>query len=524
MTSADRTVGDRLEGWAWWLDRRPGLIVVLLAVIYVLLIAPSVQRHLWYDELHTFYIAQAPSVRQFVDEIRLLDLNPPLSYLLVGASMSVLGPTELGARLPSLVGYFLGSMGLFAFIARRVGPLWGAAGVGLFWCNGFFYLAAEARPYGILLGFLGLTLVAWDSAVNYTDESARWRALTAVAVGVTGMLLSHVYALLWVMPFWAAELVRNWRQRRVDWPLWATLVLPLAACLTYIPLVQSVGLAVVPLGAQGSVIRAIWFYLQIFFRAWPALLAASAAALGIAVCRAFAAAKESGSRAITVPGFPAHELVFLLASLLPPTLLNVLAAWKHMAFYDRHAFLTVLTANLFVLLFIAHKSLGNRLSGMVAALVILGFTLFSGQALGRHAVSAEAKQIPFLKAFDQVHPELPFVANSALTYLEMDRYENPALVARLYYLVDPQSSIKYMQSNLTEDLLLVKQYFPIRANVSSYADFAAMHRHFLVWGEMNREQGWLLTKLKTDGAHITEIGYFESPYPDSELFEVTLNP
>src|SRR5579859_6089196 len=122
--AAAMTVGDRLEAWAWRLDRRPILIVVLLAAIYVVLIAPSVHRHLWYDELHTVYIAQATSVRQFIDEIRLLDLNPPLTYVLVRASMSVLGPTELGARLPAIIGYFLGSMGMFIFIARRVGALW----------------------------------------------------------------------------------------------------------------------------------------------------------------------------------------------------------------------------------------------------------------------------------------------------------------------------------------------------------------------------------------------------------------
>src|SRR5678816_1337807 len=153
-----RTMGDRLEAGAWWLDRRPVLIVLLLAAIYVALIAPSVYRHLWFDELHTVYIAQATSMRQFIDEIRLLDLNPPLTYVLVRASMGVLGTNELGARLPVIVGYFLGSLGMFVFIARRVGALWAAAGVGLFWYNQSFYFATEARPYGVLLACLGLAL------------------------------------------------------------------------------------------------------------------------------------------------------------------------------------------------------------------------------------------------------------------------------------------------------------------------------------------------------------------------------
>ena len=523
MTNPGMTSGDRLEKWAWQLDRRSGLIVMLLAVIYVVLIAPSVHRHLWYDELHTFYIAQATSVRQFVDEIRFLDLNPPLSYLLVRASMKVFGATELAARLPSLVGYFVGSMGLFVFVARRVGPLWGAAGVGLFWCNQFFYYAAEARPYGILLGFLGLTLVSWDS-VTKAGPARRW-ALAGVAVGALGMLLSHVYAPLWIMPFWIAELVRSWRQRRIDWPLWDALVLPLAACLTYIPLFQSVAKAVVPWWFQGSPVRAVWFYVEMFLSDWAVLIAASLAAFAIAIWRRQAVAEVSGLQAVKAIGFEAHELTFLVASLLPPLLLNYVSAHRHMAYYDRHAFLTVLTANLLILLIIAYRSRANRLSGLVAAFMILGFTLFfSDQGLGRYSASAAAKQTAARKDYDQIQPELPFVANSALTYLQMDHYENPALVARLYYLVDPESSVKYMQSNLTEGVLVMKQYFPLRSNVSSYADFAATHRHFLVWGEIDREQGWLLTKLKAEGAQVTEIGHFDSPYPDSQLYEVRLDP
>ena len=66
------------------------------------------------------------------------------------------------------------------------------------------------------------------------------------------MLLSWAFgAPLWVMSFWAAELVRDWKQRRVDWPLWAALVLPMAVCLTYIPLVGNVGQGVFPPGASG---------------------------------------------------------------------------------------------------------------------------------------------------------------------------------------------------------------------------------------------------------------------------------
>ncbi|MCU1335579.1 MAG: hypothetical protein JWO19_1160 [Bryobacterales bacterium] len=525
MTTLDRSIGDRLETWAWRLDRRWGLIILILAAIYGVLIAPSLRRHLWYDELHTVYIAQATSVRQFIDEIRLLDLNPPLTYVLVRASMSVLGPTELGARLPIIVGYFLGSIGMFIFLARRVGALWAAAGVGLLWYNQSFFFASEARPYGVLLGCMGVILVSWDYATDpATAPSGRRWALAGVAIGATGMLLSHVYAPLWIMPFWAAELVRNWRQRRIDWALWAALVLPMAACLTYLPLVRNVGQAVFPPEFQGSVNKAVLFYVRTVFQVAPPLLIGGLIAFGIAAWRRRSSPDGIRPDRAAATSIPAPEMAFLLFSLLPPVLLNALAIQKHIGFYDRHAFLTTLAAYLLLILFIAYESRANRLSGLAAAIVILGFTVFlPAKILVPRPSSAEAIAVRARKDFDRIQPELPFVTNSAFTFLEMDHYEKPDLVARLYYLVDPESSIKYAHSNLTEGLLVMKQYFPIRANPVLYADFVATHRHFLVWGEMDFN-GWLLRKLKTEGAHLTQIGKFDTPYLDSLLYEVRLDP
>jgi len=156
--------------------------------------------------------------------------------------------------------------------------------------------------------------------------------------------------------------------------------------------------------------------------------------------------------------------------------------------------------------------------------VIVGFSIFFLWGLDMNAREPDLKAPLLGKDLNAIHPELPLVADSILTYLEMDHYENPALVARLYYLVDQESAIKYAKSNLMEGLLVIKQHFPIRANVSSYDAFAATHRHFLVWGEIDREQGWLLRKLETEGAQVKELGDFDSSYKDSKLYEVTLNP
>src|ERR1019366_7641814 len=50
-----------------------------------------VTRHLDHDEIFTFYIAQAPTLRQLFKLSHIVDLQPPLSYLLVRASFAIFG-------------------------------------------------------------------------------------------------------------------------------------------------------------------------------------------------------------------------------------------------------------------------------------------------------------------------------------------------------------------------------------------------------------------------------------------------
>lgn len=517
MIVQEKTIGDRLEDIALRLDRHPVWMAAILAGVFIALIAPSVGRHLDYDELHTFYIAQAPTWSKLAEEIRTIDLQPPLTFVLVRGSIAVLGPNEIGARLPIIIGSFLGSLGVLAYAARRVGPLWGAAAVGLFWISDVFYINSTARPYGILLGFFGLLLVSWDSARTH----GRWRrwAITGVSVGVAGMLASHVFAVLWIAPFWAAELVRSWRERRIDKPLWCALLLPLAVCITYLPLVRNVGHTVFPPALKGSAGLAASFYVLIFLKSWPALLFASLAALAVSAWRG--SSKSGRGDQPRAFAFPVHESVLLVALLLPPVILNVLSALRNISFFARYGFPTILITNLLVVLLLAYKARGSRLAGFAAALVILAFAVFLPVFSAR---TARASQVRLPEPLDRIHPELPLVANSAFTFLEMDHYEKPPLVARLHYLVDEASAMKYSGSNLTEGIGALKAYFPIRSNIESYSDFAAAHHHFLVWGEPGEQQGWLLTKLKAEAAQVDEIGFFDSPYPDSRLYEVRLDP
>ncbi|MGH9581650.1 MAG: glycosyltransferase family 39 protein, partial [Bryobacteraceae bacterium] len=195
---------------------------ILTVLLFAAVVAFSGARKMWNDELFTFYIAQAPSLGQMFHEIR-LDLNPPLEYLAVRGSLSVFGSNEYAARLPSMLAFFVASASLYWFMARRLSSAYGVLAVAVLWSTPFLYYATEARPYALVLAFFGIAMLAWV----YRAETRRPKAaLTVLALAVCGMMFSHFFAVFYLLPLGLAELVRGYRKRKIDFPVWAALIVP----------------------------------------------------------------------------------------------------------------------------------------------------------------------------------------------------------------------------------------------------------------------------------------------------------
>src|SRR6202171_6516911 len=153
-------------------------------------------RHLDHDELYTFYIAQAPTLRQLLTLTRTVDLHPPLSYLLIRISFAIFGVSSWSCRLPSVLAFFFTVALVFWLVKRVVSPLYGIISILFFWSVPFTYQADEARPYSLLLCFTTLMLLSWYGAIeasgsNSTSRDRRFALLT-LTVGGFGLLLSHV--------------------------------------------------------------------------------------------------------------------------------------------------------------------------------------------------------------------------------------------------------------------------------------------------------------------------------------------
>ncbi len=490
--------------------RAASIALLVLILLYFILTAFAAARHLWHDELYTLYISTAPSLARLWKEIP-LDLNPPLEYLAVRASTELFGESAYAVRLPSILAFLAGSLCLYRFAARRFNSWYGLLAMLVFWASPFFYYATEARPYALVIGFLGLTLLLWQRTIGSPRNAT---TLLLLGLAVTGMMLSHLMAVFYVAPFCLAELVSAYRSRKIDLALWAALLVPCAIPFIFLHLVARFEASVFPVAFQASLRRiAETYYGSLKLEALPLLLA-----LGLAWMVAGWARPETAD---TRPQPTDLTLTFGFISI--PALVNLVLLPSHGAYFDRYAFPVALGYALLIVIFLADRTGRNRVAAIAAGAVLLlfvcGFNLGPGlkaSVWSRHGAKADGP------ALDQVKPDLPLVAASGLTFLEMDHYEDARTVARLYYLTDRGLAIRYAHATIFEGMREVKAYFPIRAHVEPYSEFVTAHPIFLVLGTPSYPEDWLLRALVDRHAQVQYLGDFPGPYKDTQLYQVTL--
>lgn len=122
--------------------------------------AALIRRHLWLDELATYYISGAPSFHRMFEALGSgIDYNPPLIYLITRAWQFVVGPDETLSRIPVAAAFFLASIGVFLFLKPRINSMWATCAVLMFWSTPSFYFATELRPYALVLMFFSFVLL-----------------------------------------------------------------------------------------------------------------------------------------------------------------------------------------------------------------------------------------------------------------------------------------------------------------------------------------------------------------------------
>ncbi len=384
----------------------------------------------------------------------------------------------------------------------------------VFWANPFFYYATEARPYALVIGFLGLTLLCWQRAVR-AERSFIFVLL--LALSVTGMMLSHMMALLYIAPFCLAEVVRCYRLRRFDAGIWAALIAPCAIPFIYMRLVARFDTSSFPPVFQASLRKIVEaYYGSLKVEALPLLLA---------VLLAWLATSRNLRDEPGAPRVGAVEIALTAGFLALPAMVNLALMRTHGAYFDRYALPVAFGYGMAIAFFLVSRTDRRDLPPLVASgvlfLFVIAFNL--GPGLKQSVWAQRGAAAGFSgKMLDQIRPELPLVAASGLTFLEMDHYEDAATVRRLYYLTDQELAIHYAGATIFEGLATVKSYFPIRGRVVPYQDFVAAHPVFLVLGTPEYPEDWLLRALVAIHANVRYLGYFPVPYKDTQLYQVSV--
>jgi 4-amino-4-deoxy-L-arabinose transferase-like glycosyltransferase len=134
--------------------------------------------------------------------------KPPLFYWIGAAAMSVTGPVEWAARLPSVLGAGAAAVAMFLFLRR-----WSTARAGLLATvvlvtTPFFFLGAQFANLDMLVaGCIACTVLLAAGATFARERQAPWRALLAgayvfaaaglLAKGLIGLVLPAMVIVAW---------------------------------------------------------------------------------------------------------------------------------------------------------------------------------------------------------------------------------------------------------------------------------------------------------------------------------------
>lgn len=478
-----------------------------LTALYCVLVWLEIGRHLWFDELLTYHIAQAPTLGRLFYLVKRWDLNPPLLHLLAHLALRLSGGSLTAIRIPSAIEFYLAGVLLFFYSIRKLGLAFAALPVLLFWYSPMFRYATEARPYALLCFWFCALLLLWDIAVS---EKRRGLILTGIAIASLGLVSSHVLAPLSLVAFGAAEIWRYVNGRKSDYPLWAALFLPTVLTLFYLPFYASFRtITDYPFAFQASPVKAASFYWHTFedvFWCWTA-----------AVLGAFLAAK--GRWKWQFPAWWRGQWPLFATLAAVPVLVDLVMMLDRAPFWGRYCISSVVVLYFLCALTVAMGFQRVPRAGYAAIVAAFALILMQRVIVPWHRTLAQP--VPSnAAALESVRPDLPVVAASGLTFIEMGQYESPALTSRLFYLKDHGAAIQFAHAAIFEDISDFQQAFKLPGTIESYRQFTHAHPEFLVFGTFDYPEDWLLRKLAADGAAITLLAKYANPYKDKTLFDV----
>ena len=250
---------------------------VLLAITVSSLLC-SYHKQLWLDEIFTIIVSSQPDLHHFFAAMP-AEGNPPLNTFLTRLVIKAFGISQISVRLVPLAGFLTALTGVYIFVRREAGRVFGIVAVLLAIFGPAWRYSYEARPYGLLLGTFMLALVGWQAATQISDshlERSRVPALFCMALGILGCAFSHYIGLIEIgVPLIVGEALRTYVRRRVDWPLVLTGLCCLPSLLVIVPMMRRTGNLIISKSfiLHGRLtLHKIYFYFKYAGKSWSLVM------------------------------------------------------------------------------------------------------------------------------------------------------------------------------------------------------------------------------------------------------------
>jgi hypothetical protein len=493
-TSAWYGLIGRVHRWAddlaGFLARYQYVFLGLASVAYFVITCYRAHRRLfWFDEIFTFYVARLPDAASIWNScLHGADFNPPLIYLFARWSQELFGVTELGMRIPQILGFWVFCVCLYRFVSIRTSALAGFLALLFPLTTEAYWYAYDARSHGAVLGFFGLALISWQAAADRAPR--RWLSPLLLAVSLTGAALCHAYAFLLFIPIAVGELTRSIVRRRFDTLVWAALLIPaVVSGATIFPLLHAIGGFVKP-GLFTTPLKSLWMM-------WE-LSAASPLILPFFLLLVVPAVWPSGPwfRGDEAKSdrkgwsFAWHEFAALWAIFFTPPIAFAAARLNHAPLFGRYTLIVAGAVACLSGAALARSSAAGLLALLMTVLVIgNGFTRFRKESLVMEPSTGSA--IPTRPEDERATFEWlasaapgadPIVLLDFLEFAPLFHYATPSILPRLIYL-DPGFDRPDVNA---EGYARLQRYGGAPGAIALRSEFLAGHRSFFAYGPFAR--------------------------------------
>jgi hypothetical protein len=355
--------------------------------------------------------------------------------------------------------------------------------------TGAYDYAFQARPYGLVLGFGGLALWAWQRRT----ETRSSLSLAVLAVGLAGAIMSHYYSVIQVaLPLVLAESVRTIQRRRLDWPVALAMAVSAAPLLLVLPtLIEASSVY------ANFVLHAPQFFAKprwsnaLGFYTYQISAAILPAFIGLLAALVFAQSNKPNPsrRNLTLP-----ESVALLAYAAMPLLMVAFTKWRTGYFRQRYAIMAFAGFTL-LLCWAFNRYLPKLAPAAIAAALLVSITLTTLDG------GPDGQQVMQWNGPVAAPPGQPVVIANPLRFLVLAHYSTPADRDRLYYLTDRATALT--QPDFLPELSLLRGKPWLPGHIVDYHEFIAANPHFLVEYTASPALEWVPRKLSDDSCRLS---------------------